>query len=178
MSSHSNLPTTVVSFPTQAVTLKAGNPVTTSLAVAEVFGKDHKNVLRAIRDLHCGEKFTRANFEPADYIDKNGDRQPMYELTKDGMVFLVMGFTGANAARFKVAYIEAFNALEAQARSLSPAARQALLASNPAWAVINRSLQGRLTNGELARLLECGERTVRRHKSRMAACGLLEVAHG
>jgi len=37
---------------------------------------------------------------------------PMYEMTRDGFSFLVMGFTGAKAAQFKEAYIEAFNRME------------------------------------------------------------------
>ena len=33
----------------------------------------------------------------------------MYQMTKDGFVFLVMGFTGSKAAKFKEDYINAFN---------------------------------------------------------------------
>jgi Rha family phage regulatory protein len=176
------LPANVVHFPVSAVMLKDGHPITTSRAIAEVFGKEHKNVLRAIENLDCPGEFIRLNFEPADYIDKNGDRQPMYELTKDGMVYLVMGFTGPKAARFKVAYIEAFNALEAGAYASQAEIRKALLAANPVWDTIRRCAEGRLTNRELARLLGIGETTVRSHKAKMRACGLLgagsEASHG
>ena len=37
----------------------------------------------------------------------------MYELTRDGFSFLVMGFTGKNAARFKEDYIRAFKPMNA-----------------------------------------------------------------
>jgi hypothetical protein len=36
-----------------------------------------------------------------------------YRLTKDGFTLLAMGFTGEEALRFKLAYIEAFNLMEA-----------------------------------------------------------------
>lgn len=36
----------------------------------------------------------------------------MFFVTRDGFTLLAMGFTGAKAMQFKVAYIEAFNAME------------------------------------------------------------------
>lgn len=39
-----------------------GNDVTTSLLVAEVFGKNHKDVLRDIERLSCSEDFRVRNF--------------------------------------------------------------------------------------------------------------------
>lgn len=93
----------------ELVIAKHGEAFTTSRQVAELFGKDHRNVLRAIRLLDCDEEFTALNFELTDFIDKNGDPRPEYLMTKDGMVFLVMGFTGKKAAQFKLLYIRAFN---------------------------------------------------------------------
>ena len=166
----------VSALPADAVTLKDGHPITTSLAVARVFGKQHKDVLRAIRDLDCPMEYRQRNFAPADYIDKNGDRQPMYELTRDGMVYLVMGFTGPQAARFKVAYIEAFNALEQALRQHAPAILEELLRAHPEWVKLRQCLAAGLSGDEIARVLTCGETTVRRYKRRMAACGLLPIA--
>lgn len=86
---------------------------TTSLLVAEKFGKPHKDVLAKIRNLDCSEDFERRNFSLVeyDYINNKGFtvKQPMYEMTKDGFMFLVMGFTGKAAAQIKEAYINAFN---------------------------------------------------------------------
>ena len=93
----------------ELVIAKHGEAFTTSRQVAEQFGKDHRNVLRAIRLLDCDEEFTALNFELTDFIDKNGDSRPEYLISKDGMVFLVMGFTGKKAAQFKLLYIRAFN---------------------------------------------------------------------
>lgn len=51
----------------------------------------------------------------------NTIRQERYfELTKDGFIFLVMGYRGEKAAQFKEAYIERFNAMEAQLRQGAP----------------------------------------------------------
>lgn len=44
-----------------------GGNVTTSLIVAEVFGKEHKNVLRDIETLSCSNDFNRLNFERITY---------------------------------------------------------------------------------------------------------------
>ena len=95
-----------------AVELKDGKAVTTSLKIAEVFGKQHKVVLHSIRKLECPEKFSEHNFMPAEYSDVQGKPRPMYFVTRDGFTLLAMGFTGAKAMQFKVAYIEAFNAME------------------------------------------------------------------
>lgn len=86
--------------------------VVTSLDIAETFGKDHKNVLKDIRELECSEEFGRLNFEQTSYTDSFNRRQPMYYITRDGFTLLVMGYTGEKAMRFKEAYIKQFNAME------------------------------------------------------------------
>ena len=101
----------LMQFPQGAVFLKDGHPVTTSLKVAEVFGKPHKNVLRDINMLRCSDEFRGLNFEPSSYVNGQNKTQPMFEMTKDGFTFLVMGFTGPEAARYKEDYIRAFNML-------------------------------------------------------------------
>jgi len=87
--------------------------------VAKKFGKDHKNVLRDIRNLECSEDFRRLNFELfkiRDLSKPEGESTSHVEMTRDGLAFLVMGFTGAKAARWKELDIEAFNRMEAQLR--------------------------------------------------------------
>lgn len=90
-----------------------GNDVTTSLIVAQVFGKGHKNVLRDIESLSCSEDFNRLNFERITYKDARNREQTAYEMTKDGFSFLVMGYTGAKAGEFKEKFINEFNRREA-----------------------------------------------------------------
>ena len=96
--------------------LHNGRPATTSLEVAKFFDKPHKNVVRDIRNLiaNCPKKFTGLNFELSSYLDNTGRSLPMFIIFKDGFTLLVMGYTGPEAMRFKLANIEAFNALEAE----------------------------------------------------------------
>jgi len=88
-----------------------GKALTTSLKIAEYFGMRHANVLRKIRQVRdeCPTEFGQLNFESADFIDKNGEQQPMFRLTKDGYILVVMGFTGSAAMQIKIKYIQAFN---------------------------------------------------------------------
>lgn len=91
------------------VTLQGNQVMTTSLKIAKYFGRKHKTILRAIRNLNCSKKFNERNFVPVNYIDEKGEAREMYNLTKDGCIFLIMGFTGEKAAQIKEAYIDAFN---------------------------------------------------------------------
>lgn len=98
-----------------------GALITTSINVAEAFGKQHKDVLRRLQALDCSTDFTERNFTPSGYLDSTGRKLPMWQMTKDGFMFLVMGFTGKKAAAIKEAYINAFNWM---AEQLSGASRQ------------------------------------------------------
>ncbi|WP_338891696.1 Rha family transcriptional regulator [Aeromonas rivipollensis] len=100
--------------PADLISLQQGQPVTTSLKVAEVFGKQHKDVLRKIATLDCSKDFNERNFALVTYKDGKGEARPAYEMTKDGFIFVVMGFTGAKAAATKEAYINAFNWMDEQ----------------------------------------------------------------
>ncbi|WP_230855801.1 Rha family transcriptional regulator [Vibrio kanaloae] len=93
---------------------------TTSLKIAEAFNKRHDDVLRRLRSLECSQDFIDRNFTGNKYKDKRGRSLPLYEMTKDGFMFLVMGFTGTKAAHIKEAYINAFNQMANQLRSAMP----------------------------------------------------------
>lgn len=93
---------------------------TTSLKVAEAFNKRHDDVLRKLRSLECSQEFIDRNFTGNEYQDRRGRSLPLYEMTKDGFIFLVMGFTGKRAAQIKEAYINAFNQMAWQLRSAMP----------------------------------------------------------
>jgi Rha family phage regulatory protein len=102
------------------VAVENEHAVTTSLKVAEVFSKQHKDVLKAVKSLDCSEEFRERNFalSKIDYQNGNIKKQlPMYYITRDGFMFLVMGFTGKTAAKWKEAYIKAFNEMEAKIRA-------------------------------------------------------------
>ncbi|MEO0955703.1 MAG: phage regulatory protein/antirepressor Ant, partial [Pseudomonadota bacterium] len=96
-----------------------GKPMADSLTVAEVFGKRHDDVMRAVRNMDCSSEFRDRNFAGSTYRPENGRRDyPLYNMTRDGFTFLVMGFTGAKAAQWKEAYIDAFNKLEKRSGKL------------------------------------------------------------
>jgi len=72
-----------------------GELVTDSRAVALAFKKLHKNVLRTIDKMIKSAhpeiaNHARLNFEPVDFIDKNGDSRPMYRMTAKGLSELAM----------------------------------------------------------------------------------------
>lgn len=104
----------------EMVTEKKGVPVTTSRKVAEIFEKEHKNVLRDVEELDCSKEFSRLNFELSDYKVR-GKTYPEYILTKDGFIFLAFGYRGEKAARFKEEYIKQFNLMESFIKSLQQA---------------------------------------------------------
>lgn len=83
-----------------------------SLLVAQIFGKQHKNVLRDIEMLDCSQNFRELNFELSSYKSDQNKRLPCVNMTRDGFTFLVMGYRGKKAAQFKEAYIERFNQME------------------------------------------------------------------
>jgi Rha family phage regulatory protein len=87
------------------VVVQDNKVVTTSLKVAEVFEKEHYNVIRDIKNLECSRKFHALNFEFMQRSIKIGNgatrQEPCYNITRDGFVFLAMGFTGKKASQFK-----------------------------------------------------------------------------
>lgn len=88
--------------------------VVSSRDVARVFEKEHKHVMESIRGLDCPEEFNRSNFRPVEYQDAKGEMRPEYLITRDGFTILAMGYTGDKAMAFKIAYINTFNAMEAE----------------------------------------------------------------
>ena len=99
-----------------SVSLHDGRPATTSLEVARFFGKQHQHVIRDITGLtdNCPESFSASNFGRASYLDEQAKNRPMYIIHRDGFMLLVMGYTGKKALALKLAYIEAFNHMEAE----------------------------------------------------------------
>lgn len=85
-------------------------PVTTSLKIAEIFGKDHDKVMRKIREKQS--LFGAANFGETTYKDMQGKAQPVFLLDRDFTTYLIMGFTGSKADEWKLKYIKAFNDME------------------------------------------------------------------
>lgn len=100
---------------TKLVEKRRGQALTTSLKVAEYFEKRHDIVLRAIENAKSNLRKI-VDVEKAiiatTYVDVKGEKRPMYLLTRDGFMLVVMGFTGEKAMELKWNYIQAFNAME------------------------------------------------------------------
>lgn len=107
-------------MPNALVSIENGKVTTSSLIVAQHFTKRHANILRSIQNLECSQNFRQLNFELAEYKDEQNKPRQYYIITKDGFMFLVMGFTGKQAAIWKERFIEAFNAMEARLKSPDP----------------------------------------------------------
>ncbi|RDF88135.1 phage regulatory protein/antirepressor Ant [Lacticaseibacillus paracasei] len=91
--------------------------VTSSNRVANVFGKEHRNVLATIGGL-LKNQHTQHMFTKSTYVnEQNGQSYPMYYMNRDGFTLLAMGFTGKKALQFKIQYIQAFNSMETQIRT-------------------------------------------------------------
>jgi len=88
--------------------------MTTSKNVADVFSKEHKIVLRDLRDMKCSDEFRGYNFVPSSYESLQGKVLPCINMTKDGFTLLVMKYAGEKAMKFKEAYISRFNELANQ----------------------------------------------------------------
>jgi len=93
------------------VVVQNNQVVTSSLQVAEDFGKEHKNVLSAIREILAAEN-QATNLFYEDTYENRGKQYPMFYMNRDGFSLLVMGFTGSDALHWKLKYIGRFNAME------------------------------------------------------------------
>lgn len=90
--------------------------VTDSRQIAENFGKEHKNVLVAIREILVAEKSATKFFMESEH-EYRGQKFPMYYMNRDGFTLLAMGFTGKQALEWKLKYIKAFNDMEAELKA-------------------------------------------------------------
>ena len=92
--------------------MKDQQAVTSSLQVAETFNKNHRDVMKRIRDLTAQNIAVGKMFIQSTYLNRQGHSQPMYYMNRDGFTLLVVGFTGKKALEFKMQYTEAFNQME------------------------------------------------------------------
>lgn len=95
----------------ELVITKNNQLVTSSMNVANNFGKQHKDVLKSIANL-VAQNFATKNYFYESTHENRGKQYKMYYMNRDGFSLLVMGFTGKKALEWKLKYIEAFNAME------------------------------------------------------------------
>jgi len=86
--------------------------VVSSKDIAKKFNKEHRNILRDIREMECSEEFRQHNFELSYYMSEQNKKFPMYLMTKDGMILLAMGYNGEKFIEFKEKYIKEFNKMQ------------------------------------------------------------------
>ncbi|KAA0910679.1 Rha family transcriptional regulator [Pusillimonas sp. ANT_WB101] len=96
---------------------------TTSQQIAAVFGRRHDDLLKRIRALSASLPDDRLGyFAESVEMRSNPSGGAMipsaaYTITRDGFTLLAMGFTGKKALAFKLAYIDAFNAMAAYSKN-------------------------------------------------------------
>jgi Rha family phage regulatory protein len=98
------------------VTERDGVPVVNSRYVATTFERRHDHVLRDIAEIKTsptlGECLGTSWFLEQVSPDAYGRHQPSFDLTRQGLTILCMGWAGERALGFKVRYIQAFDAME------------------------------------------------------------------
>jgi anti-repressor protein len=98
------------------IRLEGETPVVNTVALANYFRKRHRDVLRDVENV-CAKVRERSAewFRPvltARPVPKGGTRQDRsFDVTEEGYIILVMGWTGEEAMKRKVAYIDAFNSM-------------------------------------------------------------------
>lgn len=161
----------------QSLFLDHGHPITTSRAVAERFGKNHRDVLKAIKNLlaDCPDPaFNERNFAPVEYIDAKGEARPEYRLTRNGFALLAMGFTGPEALAWKIAFLQAFDALEAELAARIEREANALRHLRPHWRVIADDTAAGLRRAAIcAHTGHKSPQTITANRRRMRSAGLL-----
>ena len=96
----------------ELVFLENNQALTTSLKVAEVFGKRHDRLLQTIEEQYGDLHEFVEMFHKDIYTDSYGRPQTMYVMNRDGFFMLVTGFSGKKARAIKLAFIKAFKAME------------------------------------------------------------------
>ena len=97
-------------------TVQTTEKVLTSVEVAEMVGRNHKDVMRDIRNIN--KDLDKLNIAPISYFtestykDKLNRNKPMFLLTKQGCELYGNRMTGIDGTAFSVQYIQRFNEME------------------------------------------------------------------
>lgn len=88
--------------------------VVSSIQLAEHFDKRHCDVLRLLNALlrSANKQRLSKHFFKSNYKDETGKNNTMYLMDRDGFSLLVMSFKGEKALKWKLDFIDAFNAME------------------------------------------------------------------
>ena len=79
----------------------------TSLEIAELTGKQHKNVMQAIRNMEpAWEKVNGLKFQLVEYRDQKGELRPCYQLTKTECLYIATKFNDEARAKLVLRWQE------------------------------------------------------------------------
>lgn len=96
--------------------LQTTEKVLTSLEVAEMVGREHKNVMQDIRKISADLDELKVQpisyFKESTYKDKLNRNKPMYLLTKKGCELYGNRMSGIDGTAFAIKYIDRFNDME------------------------------------------------------------------
>lgn len=122
--------------------------VVDSRQVAEMIGKEHKNLLRDIagyiETMTKSDKISQLKIEPSDFFiestfENRGKQYPCYLLTKKGCDMVANKMTGEKGVLFTAAYVTAFEAMRKE------------LGTKPTPAIPDDLTKAKLKEVELAR---------------------------
>lgn len=93
--------------------------VVSSVQLAEHFDKRHCDILRLLNALlrSANKQRLSKHFFKSNYKDETGKNNTMYLMDRDGFSLLVMSFKGEKALKWKLDFIDAFNAMEQEIRN-------------------------------------------------------------
>lgn len=99
----------------EIVTNKQGVAVTSSRMIAQVFGKEHKNVIRDIEkyiedgDLEISSNLSASfSVQINKYSDTMNRNRSEYVITEDAAMLVVLAYSGRKAVEFRKAFITEF----------------------------------------------------------------------
>ena len=126
----------------------------TSLEIAELTGKQHKNVMQAIRNMEpAWEKVNGLKFQLVDYRDKKGELRPCYSLTKTECLYIATKFNDEARARLVLRWEE----LERNSRS-ADISHSSLLASHSSIKIL--AMADRIIGAALSEMNAAAEDTL------------------
>ncbi len=93
--------------------------VVSSVQLAEHFDKRHCDILRLLNALlrSANKQRLSKHFFKSNYKDETGKNNTMYLMDRDGFSLLVMSFKGEKALKWKLDFIDDFNAMEQEIRN-------------------------------------------------------------
>ena len=166
-------------FPQSLLVARSGQRIyTTSVKIAEHFGKRHDNVMDAIRrvmdDTPSDELLLNFKEQSEPYLLKGKLRQrPIYELSHDGFAVVVMGFTGPGAMAWKWKFLAAFRQLERDLANLQARYVAALDTIRPKLRPVVQDFADGMARSDTALRLDCSMASVSYQRSQARRLGLL-----